>query len=72
MSEMRPKTNYPEELAQEALTWLKLGEPEHAFRRLIDAAGLLKRDCFINPMAMGTKSNPTMTGFYLGEVEKEA
>jgi hypothetical protein len=71
MSQNRPATNYVEMVVRKALTLLEEGEAEQAFFKLIEAAGFIKEDCFINSMALGTKSNPTTSGFYLGEVESK-
>ena len=70
MSDKRPATKEAEFLIDEALSRLRFdGDAESAFWRLIDAAGLLKRDCFINPMCIGTKSQPTGRGYFLGETK---
>lgn len=72
MSDKRPATGAAEHLIEEALTRLRLdGDAEGALWRLVDAAGLLKRDCFINPLCIGTKSCPTGRGYFLGESKNE-
>jgi len=69
MSKCRPSTNEAENLITEAQSRLREGEVEAALWRLVDAAGLLKEKCFINPMCIGTKATPTGRGFYIGEPE---
>jgi hypothetical protein len=69
MSENRPSTSEAESLINEASDRLRMGEVEAALWRLVDAAGLLKERCFINPMCIGTKNSPTGRGYYLGEKE---
>ena len=63
----RIATAESEYLVEEALTLLKMGDAERAFWRLVDAAGLIHRKCFINPLTTGTINNPTGRGFYIGE-----
>lgn len=72
MSTKRSATDEPTALVREALTALELDDPERAFWRLIDAAGLIRRDCFINPMGIGTKDQPTGRGFFLGMTSMRA
>jgi hypothetical protein len=69
MSKCRPSTNEAENLIKEAQKVLRKGEVEAALWRLVDAAGLLKEKCFINPCCMGTKYLPTGRGYYIGEKE---
>ena len=59
-----------EKLIEDALERLRIDKNANAaFWRLIDAAGLLKSDGYVNTNAIGTKNCLTGRGFYLGESE---
>ncbi len=69
----RPSTAESERLVAEALERIQTDDPEAAIWRLIDAAGLIRRNCFVNPMGIGlTEKSPTGRGFYLGMTSMRA